>query len=84
MRTASLFGHFAQAALPSYLSGLLIGHELQAALAGLPAPVHLVGSEALVERYARALQARGIEVQRHSEELAAAGMHRLARTRGLA
>ena len=84
VRTASLFGHFAQAALPSYLSGLLIGHELQAALAGLPAPVHLVGSEALVERYARALQARGIEVQRHSEELAAAGMHRLARTRGLA
>ena len=26
VRTASLFGHFAQAALPSYLSGLLIGH----------------------------------------------------------
>jgi 2-dehydro-3-deoxygalactonokinase len=84
VRTASLFGHFPAQALPSYLSGLLVGHELQAALAGLPAPVHLVGSEALVERYAHALQARGIEVRRHSEELAAAGMHRLARARGLA
>ncbi|AKC87586.1 2-dehydro-3-deoxygalactonokinase [Pseudoxanthomonas suwonensis] len=84
VRTASLFGHFPPPALASYLSGVLIGHELQAALAGLPAPVHLVGNEALVERYAHALQARGIAVHRHPEELAAAGMHRLARARGLA
>lgn len=84
VRTASLFGRFAAASLPSYLSGVLIGHELQSALAGLPAPVHLVGSEALVERYAHALQARGIAARRHHEDLAATGMHRLARARGLA
>ncbi|MBO9718506.1 MAG: 2-dehydro-3-deoxygalactonokinase [Pseudoxanthomonas sp.] len=83
VRTATVFGRFAPTALPSYLSGLLIGHELQAALAGLSAPVHLVGSETLVERYAHALQARGIAVQRHPEALAAAGMHQLAKARGL-
>lgn len=83
VRTASLFGRFPPQALASYLSGMLIGHELQSALVGLAAPVHLVGSQALVERYAHALQARGIAVQRHPEELAAAGMHRLARARGL-
>ena len=84
VRTASLFDRFPAEALPSYLSGVLIGHELQVALAGLSAPVHLVGSEALVERYARALHARGVEVHRHPEDLAAAGMYRLARVRGLA
>ena len=84
VRTALLFGRFTAQALPSFLSGMLIGHEMDAALAGLTAPVHLVGSEALVERYAFALQQRGIAVHRHPEELAAAGMFRLARARGLA
>ncbi|WP_024868158.1 2-dehydro-3-deoxygalactonokinase [Pseudoxanthomonas suwonensis] len=84
VRTAFLFNRFPAPALPSYLSGLLVGHELQAALAGLPAPVHLVGNAALVDRYAHALQARGVEVLRHPEDLAAAGIHRLARARGLA
>jgi 2-dehydro-3-deoxygalactonokinase len=84
VRTAALFNRFPPRSLASYLSGLLIGHELQAALAGLPAPVHLVGSESLVERYAHALQARGIAVHRHPEDLAAAGMFGLARARGLA
>ena len=83
VRTASLFGRFTATSLPSYLSGVLIGHELQSALAGLPAPVHLVGSEALVERYAHALEARGIAALRHPEDLAAAGMYRLAKARGL-
>jgi 2-dehydro-3-deoxygalactonokinase len=84
VRTATLFARFPALALPSYLSGLLIGHELQAALVDMPAPVHLVGSQTLVERYAHALQARDIVVQRHPEALAASGMHRIARARGLA
>ena len=84
VRTALLFGRFQPQALASYLSGMLVGHELQAALAGLAGPVHLVGNEALVERYAHALQDRGIAVYRHPEELAAAGMYRLAKARGLA
>ncbi|UWX04487.1 2-dehydro-3-deoxygalactonokinase [Pseudoxanthomonas sp. NC8] len=84
VRTATLFGRFTPPALSSYLSGLLIGHELQAALAGMSAPVHLVGNQALVERYAHALQARDIAVQRHPEALAAAGTHRIAKACGLA
>ncbi len=83
VRTATLFERFTAQALPSYLSGLLLGHELAPALARLDhgAMVHLVGSDSLLERYARALVAHGFAVQRHREELAAAGMYRLARTR---
>ena len=85
VRTAALFGRFPAPALPSYLSGLLVGHELRAALAAWPGgPVHLLGSDALLERYAHALGAAGVAVRRHREQLAAAGLHRLARVRGLA
>jgi len=85
VRTAALFGRFPAPALPSYLSGLLVGHELRAALAAWPGgPVHLLGSDALLERYAHALGAAGVAVHRHREQLAAAGLHRLARVRGLA
>jgi 2-dehydro-3-deoxygalactonokinase len=83
VRTASLFGRFPAQALPSFLSGMLIGHEVRFALARPSAPVHLVGGDALVERYAFALQRRGVAVHRHPEDLAAAGMFRLARARGL-
>ncbi|KAF1692481.1 2-dehydro-3-deoxygalactonokinase [Pseudoxanthomonas koreensis] len=84
VRTASLFGRFPAQVLPSFLSGMLIGHEVQFALAGLSTPVHLVGGDGLVGRYAHALRRRGVAVHRHPEELAAAGMFRLARARGLA
>lgn len=84
VRTLGLFGHFSEAALPSYLSGLLIGHEVRAS--GLfsrtprPAQVHLIGNERLIDAYARTLVALGVGVQRHSENLAAHGMHRLSRS----
>lgn len=82
VRTATLFDRFAADALPSYLSGLLVGHELQPLLDWLDGgPLHLVGSDGLLERYARAVAARGVEVHRHHEDLAAAGMHRLAQVR---
>ncbi|RRN58485.1 2-dehydro-3-deoxygalactonokinase [Pseudoxanthomonas sp. SGNA-20] len=82
VRTAALFARFEAEALPSYLSGLLVGHELQPALAGAAdGPAHLVGSDALLERYARALSAHGRTVQRHREDLAALGLYRLARAR---
>lgn len=84
VRTAALFGRFDAAALPSYLSGLLVGHELRAALAGAGhGTVHLLGGDALLERYARALGAMGMDVRRHAEALAAQGLYRLARARGL-
>lgn len=87
VRTAGLFQRFTEAALPSYLSGLLIGHEVHASelltRAPRPAQVHLIGSDRLLSAYAHALLALGIGVQRHSEQLAALGMYRIARTRGL-
>ena len=81
VRAVGLEGRHAQEALPSYLSGLLIGHELRAS--GLftqvprPAEVHLVGSQRLLVPYARALAALDVDVQRHPEDLAARGLHAL-------
>src|SRR5690606_27738442 len=80
VRTTGLSDRFRGEALPSYLSGLLIGHELHGGLAGngaRPGLVHLVGSERLLNVYARALTAFGIGVQRHPEDLAAHGLHAL-------
>lgn len=82
VRTLGLFGSLAGEHAPSYLSGLLIGHELRA-LRGAAAPVHLVGASALCGRYARALQALGTASQVHDEALAARGLQRLAQAHRL-
>ncbi len=82
VRTRGLFGELSAVQLPSYLSGLLIGHELQGLLAGA-ACVHLIGSEALVQRYRQALALRGVEGHLHGEALAARGLYRLAGAAGL-
>ncbi|TWT19528.1 2-dehydro-3-deoxygalactonokinase [Luteimonas wenzhouensis] len=79
VRAAGLAGRYGDG-LPSYLSGLLLGHELRGGLAfdgACPGPVHLVGSERLLAAYARALAALGVQVQRHPEDLAAHGLHAL-------
>ncbi len=78
VRTRALFGELAPAQLPSYLSGLLIGHELQGLLAGA-GPVHLIGSEALLHPYRRALALHHVNAQLHGEALAARGLYLLAR-----
>ncbi len=82
VRTRGLFGELSAAQLPSYLSGLLIGHELQGLLSAAQR-VHLIGGEALLRRYRRALALHGIEARAHGEALAARGLHRLARAGGL-
>jgi 2-dehydro-3-deoxygalactonokinase len=83
VRTTGLFNQFSAAELPWYLSGLLIGHEIRASelLTRIPRPVqvHLVGNDRLLTAYARALVALGMGVQRHPEDLAAAGLHVLWR-----
>ncbi|MCC4619545.1 2-dehydro-3-deoxygalactonokinase [Xanthomonas cassavae CFBP 4642] len=81
-RTLGLFDRLDAQALPSYLSGLLIGHELREHR-GTHATVHLVGSPALAQRYALALQHVGVDSQLHPEDLAATGLFALARQRGL-
>lgn len=82
-RTLGLFDRLTATALPSYLSGLLIGHELREHH-GNQGTVHLVGSPALAQRYALALAHLGIKTQLHPEDLAATGLFALARQRGLA
>ena len=82
-RTLGLFDRLTATALPSYLSGLLIGHELRDHC-GNHATVHLVGSPGLAQRYAVALEQLGVKSQLHPEDLAATGLFALARQRGLA
>jgi len=80
-RTLGLFERMESSALPSYLSGLLVGHEILASgvLEHVPrlSQVHLVGNDRLLALYAQALIAWGVGVQRHPEDLAARGMHAL-------
>lgn len=83
LRAASLLGDLPVRALPPFLSGLLIGHEIAALGAG-EGPVHVVGARALVDRYARALSVSGRQAVRHGEETAAMGLWSIARARGLA
>lgn len=80
-RTLGLFKQMESSALPCYLSGLLVGHEILASGALEHAPrlsqVHLIGSDRLLALYAQALTSWGVGVQRHPEDLAARGMHAL-------
>jgi 2-dehydro-3-deoxygalactonokinase len=84
VRTDGLFDRQKPAALSSYLSGLLIGHELRAALKAFPAPrVVLVGAPALIERYRFALDREGRASTAIVGDLAAAkGLWRIAEKAG--
>jgi 2-dehydro-3-deoxygalactonokinase len=79
VRTSGLLGQLPEAQAPSYLSGLLIGHEIRTQTPR-PQRVHLIGNDRLLAVYAQALEAFDIETRSHSEDLAAFGLHRLART----
>ena len=83
VRTLGLTGRVRAEALPDYLSGLLIGHELCAGLHGAAAPLVLVGDPALCRRYGRALQAFGIQPAAVHGNTAIAGLWRLAQQAGL-
>ncbi|HSK41424.1 MAG TPA: 2-dehydro-3-deoxygalactonokinase [Arenibaculum sp.] len=84
-RTLGLFGELVgglgPAALPSYLSGLLIGHEIlgQISLEPPVEPVVLVGSPALTRAYGDALSSFGIASVEAPGDAAAIGLFRLAR-----
>ena len=61
-RTLALFARLPDAALPSYLSGLVIGEELRAhQLENSDAHPVLVGADALTRRYQLALTAHGVQ-----------------------
>ena len=85
VRTLGLLGRRTPGQLASLLSGLVIGEELRV-MAPAPASmgrVDLIGSPALCERYALALQTLGIASQSHGAEVTWAGLHAMARACGM-
>jgi 2-dehydro-3-deoxygalactonokinase len=84
-RTLHLMDRLTPAETPSFLSGLLIGHEIAAALAETGArQVELVGAAGLAARYEEALRLSGVEVRTHDPDLVAAGLHEIGRSLGWA
>lgn len=78
VRTLGLTGRLPAEALPDYLSGLLIGHELAAGLRPDTEPLVLVGEPALCQRYTQALQHHGIEPAARHGNTAVHGLWQLA------
>jgi len=90
-RTLGLTDQLSGAAQPDYLSGLLIGHELRSLAevlrarnksAALPEVV-LIGSDALCERYHRALHACGFPCVNVAAQATERGLWSLALAAGL-
>ncbi len=77
-RTRGLTRHLAPAALPDFLSGLLIGHELAAGLRAVDAPLAVVGEPALCRRYVHALEIFGAAPAAVVANTACAGLWQLA------
>lgn len=79
LRAAALFDEVQEEEAASYLSGLLIGHEVAAALEdGVAPPILLIGAEQLTARYAAALAAFGIPHRKADPDAAAHGLWRVA------
>jgi 2-dehydro-3-deoxygalactonokinase len=89
VRTLGLMGDLAADALPGYLSGLLIGHELHAGLlarssAGLDhTPMVLIGEPSLCALYASALDILGAQAGVILPNTAPDGLWQLALVAGL-
>jgi len=80
VRTLGLTGRLADNASASYLSGLLIGHEVRAALPAGGGVVHLIGAAPLCALYARAVAACGGEAVIEDEDAAARGFSLIGRS----
>jgi 2-dehydro-3-deoxygalactonokinase len=78
VRTLALMGQLEAEASASYLSGLLIGHEVRAAMppGGV---VHLVGVAPLCGLYAKAIEACGGSTTLEVEDAAARGLAAIGR-----
>ena len=83
-RTLALFDELASNQTADYLSGLLIGHEVAEGLGfGEAAAVTIVGTADLALRYETALAHRGVPARRAPDDVAATGLHAIARAAGL-
>jgi 2-dehydro-3-deoxygalactonokinase len=80
VRTLGLFGRLSETSAASYLSGLLLGHEVRAALAAAleAGPVVLIGDPKLCTLYAEAIAVCGGEARIAKGEAAAVGLGRIA------
>jgi 2-dehydro-3-deoxygalactonokinase len=83
VRTAGLFDRFRAADLPDYLSGMLIGAEVADQRDKSAAPVHIIASDALAERYRAAAAALGIAAEAIPADCVAAGHMAIARLAGM-
>jgi 2-dehydro-3-deoxygalactonokinase len=87
-RTLGLFDRLPAGSLASYLSGLLIGTEIEEALAwtrgrGSAGEVTVIGASGLAERYRQALEAKGRPAQCAADDVVVRGLFRIARAGGL-
>jgi 2-dehydro-3-deoxygalactonokinase len=75
VRALTLAGRLGETESAAYLSGILVGHEVRAALHGAAGTVvHVVGAPELTALYARAISACGAFAERHDGEAAAWGL----------
>ncbi|HUB50083.1 MAG TPA: 2-dehydro-3-deoxygalactonokinase [Acetobacteraceae bacterium] len=74
VRALTLAGRLAETDSAAYLSGILVGHEVRAGLAGMEGVVvHVIGAPELTSLYARAISTCGAYAERHDGEAAARG-----------
>jgi 2-dehydro-3-deoxygalactonokinase len=86
VRTLGLFERLSAADAPSYLSGLLIGAEIAAALqreAVGGSPPTLIGARPLCAAYQRVLAAQDITARIADEDVTPRGLWRIARAAGM-
>ncbi len=83
-RTLPLFGALEADEVAGYLSGLLIGAEVAAAVAERPIPgVTLLGGDELAGLYAQAFGNAGVAAETGAPDIAARGLLAIARAAGL-
>ena len=86
-RSLMLDGALAPASVADYLSGLLIGEEIRAAMAAgwadAATPVHMVGDAALCLRYNNAATVFGLRFETAPDTTTALGLWRIATEAGL-
>jgi 2-dehydro-3-deoxygalactonokinase len=78
VRTLALMGQLKEEASASYLSGLLIGHDVRAATVGQEV-VHLVGTATLCGLYTQAIEVCGGRAKIEDEDAAALGLAAIGR-----
>lgn len=80
-RALGLMGELAPEETDAYLSGLLIGHEVRAAVEdGAGGTVHLAGAAMLCRLYALAFAEYGLAHRLHDPDIAARGLVRIGRS----